>query len=84
MDRRLITGAPAWLEPAKFALSTDRCRELRLLYCIDAYLAASHGVLDIARSAARAIDIALIDMQAARATTSHFTRAPDLMVLSSL
>ena len=22
MDRRVITGAPAWLKPAKFALST--------------------------------------------------------------
>ena len=73
VDRRVITGAPAWLKPAKFALST-------MIACWSfAYCIASSTIwprftraLDILLAAGLFVEIALIDMQAARGTTSHF------------
>jgi hypothetical protein len=76
VDRRVITGAPAWLKPAKFAFST-MIAGWSFAFCI-----ASTRIwprvtraLDIGLAAAFAIEIALIDMQAARGTTSHFNLA---------
>ena len=73
VDRRVITGAPAWLKPAKFALST-MIAAWSFAFCI-----ASTRIwprvtraLDTALTLGLAIEIALIDMQAARGTTSHF------------
>ena len=73
VDRRVITGAPAWLKPAKFALST-MIAAWSFAFCI-----ASTNIwprltraLDVVLAACLAIEIALIDMQAARGTTSHF------------
>jgi hypothetical protein len=73
VDRRVITGAPAWLKPAKFALST-MIAAWSFAYCI-----ASTSIwprltraLDVVLAACLAIEIFLIDMQAARGTTSHF------------
>jgi hypothetical protein len=76
VDHRMITGAPAWLKPAKFALST-------MIACWSfAFCIASTSVwrrltrgLDWVLAAGLAIEIALIDMQAARGTTSHFNIA---------
>ena len=73
VDRRVITGAPAWLKPAKFALST-------MIACWSfAYCIASITIwprfaraLDILLAAGLFLEIALIDMQAARGTSSHF------------
>ncbi len=73
VDRRVITGAPGWLKPAKFALST-------MIACWSfAYCIASITIwprfarsLDILLAAGLFLEIALIDMQAARGTTSHF------------
>ena len=73
VDRRVIKGAPAWLKPAKFALST-------MIACWSfAYCIASSTIwprftraLDILLAAGLFVEIALIDMQAARGTTSHF------------
>ncbi len=73
VDRRVITGAPAWLKPAKFALST-------MIACWSfAYCIASITIwprlaraLDILLAAGLFLEIALIDMQAARGTISHF------------
>src|ERR1700761_3593944 len=70
VDRRIITGAPAWLKPAKFALST-------MIACWSfAYCIASVTVwprfaraLDIVLAVGLFLEIALIDMQAARGTT---------------
>jgi hypothetical protein len=79
VDRRVITGAPAWLKPAKFALST-MIAAWSFAFCI-----ASTRIwpkvtraLDIALAAGLAIEIALIDMQAARGTTSHFNVSTSL------
>jgi hypothetical protein len=76
VDRRVITGAPAWLKPAKFALST-------MIACWSfAYCMASttiwprvRRVLDVVLATGLFIEIALIDMQAARGTSSHFNLA---------
>jgi hypothetical protein len=72
-DRRVITGAPAWLKPAKFALST-MIAAWSFAFCI-----ASTRIwprvtraLDMALATGLFIEIALIDIQAARGTTSHF------------
>jgi tellurite resistance protein TehA-like permease len=72
-DRRVITGAPAWLKPAKFTLST-MIAAWSFAFCI-----ASTRIwprvtraLDMALATGLFIEIALIDIQAARGTTSHF------------
>jgi hypothetical protein len=73
VDRRVITGAPAWLKPAKFALSTMiACWSFA--YCIASITIWPRFVraLDILLAAGLFLEIALIDMQAARGTTSHF------------
>jgi hypothetical protein len=72
-DPTLITGAPAWLKPLKFGLSTS-------LFCFT--VAFMIGRLQRTRrfsaivarflAAALTVEIVLIDMQAARHTTSHF------------
>jgi hypothetical protein len=73
VDRRVITGAPAWLKPAKFAFSV-MIAALSFAFCI-----ASTRIwrlftraLDVVLTVGFVLEIALIDMQAARGTTSHF------------
>ena len=73
VDRRVITGVPAWLKPAKFALSTMiACWSFA--YCIASITIRPRFVraLDTLLAAGLFLEIALIDMQAARGTTSHF------------
>jgi hypothetical protein len=76
VDRRVITGAPAWLKPAKFAFST-MIAGWSFAFCIAStrILPRVTRALDTGLAAALAIEIALIDMQAARGTTSHFNLA---------
>jgi hypothetical protein len=73
VDRRVITGAPAWLKPAKFALST-MIASWSFAYCIAATAIWPRfaRILDFLLAAGLFLEIALIDMQAARGTTSHF------------
>ena len=76
VDHRVITGAPAWLKPAKFALST-MIAGWSFAFCIASLRAWPRlaRALDWVLAVALAIEIALIDMQAARGTTSHFNLA---------
>jgi hypothetical protein len=76
VDRRIITGAPAWLKPAKFALST-LIASWSFAFCMASTSVLPHlrRVLDFVLAVALAIEIGLIDMQAARGTTSHFNLA---------
>jgi len=72
-DPRVIGGAPAWLKPAKFAISTAifaGTMALILPYLTDwpKLRRASEWVL----SGVLLVEVALIDLQAARGTTSHF------------
>jgi hypothetical protein len=76
VDRRIITGAPAWLKPAKFGLST-MIAAWSFAFCIASTTIWPRLVraLDMALAAALFLEIALIDMQAARGTSSHFNIA---------
>ncbi len=85
VDPRVITGAPAWLKPAKFAVST-------LIYTgslawLLRYITVWPRLTRMAAwttAVALVIEIALIDLQAARGTTSHFNQATtfDIAVFS--
>ncbi|HEY0153142.1 MAG TPA: hypothetical protein VGB92_14150 [Longimicrobium sp.] len=75
LDPREIMGAPRWMKPAKFAVSTG-------IYALTFVWLLSH-VEDrprLVRRAARItgwvllVEVALIAMQAARGTTSHFNQ----------
>jgi len=73
LDRRIITGAPAWLKPAKFALSVS-------VYCFTFVwlLGFVKTGPRLARFAANVtvasfiVEMTVILAQAARGTTSHF------------
>jgi hypothetical protein len=73
VDRRVITGAPAWLKPAKFALSTMiACWSFAFCMALTTIWPGVRRVLDVVLTSGLFIEIALIDMQAARGTSSHF------------
>jgi hypothetical protein len=75
-DHRIITGAPAWLKPAKFAVST-LIAAWSFAFCIAAtstWPRLRRG-LDLVLALSLLLEIALIDMQAARGTSSHFNVA---------
>ncbi len=73
VDDRVITGAPAWLKPTKFAISTA-------IY--SGTMAWVFGYLTVWPRLMRAVgwlmslslvtEVVIIDIQAARGTTSHF------------
>ncbi len=76
VDHRIITGAPAWLKPAKFALSTMiACWSFAVCMASTSVWPRLVRALDVLLTVGLAIEIALIDMQAARGTTSHFNIA---------
>jgi len=77
LDQRLITGAPAWMKPAKFAISG-----LLYLWTLGWLLAdlpapASGAVRLVSAAAALSmlVEMACICTQAARGTTSHYNGA---------
>ncbi len=72
-DPRTITGAPAWLKPAKFAIST--AIYVLTLAWIFTYLPDWRKVRRVAgwtTAVTLLLEVALIDVQAWRGTTSHF------------
>jgi hypothetical protein len=76
IDPRIITGAPAWLKPAKFAIST-LIAAWSFAFCLASTTVWPRmaRVVDWVLTVCLAIEIVLIDMQAARGTTSHFNFA---------
>jgi hypothetical protein len=75
-DPRIITGAPAWLKPAKFAISTaifagTIAWVFRYITVWPRFIRAAGWVL----SFVLILEVALIDLQAARGTSSHFNAA---------
>jgi hypothetical protein len=79
IDRRVITGAPAWLKPAKFAVSTMvACWSFAFCMASTTIWPRITRSLDAVLAVGLFIEIALIDMQAARGTSSHFNFATHL------
>jgi hypothetical protein len=73
LDDRVITGVPAWLKPAKFAISTSIFSgTLAWLYRYISIWPRFVRALGWVLSAVLILEVAIIDVQAARGTTSHF------------
>ena len=73
IDPRLITGAPAWLKPAKFAVST--AIYMFTLAWVFTYLGEWPRLRKLVGRGTAAIfivEVAIIALQAWRGTTSHF------------
>jgi hypothetical protein len=73
LDPVIITGQPAWLKPAKFALSTA-LYSFTLAWLLS-YVQRSPRLMQAMAwitSAVFVIEIVIIDLQAARGVTSHF------------
>ncbi len=73
LDSRIITGAPAWLKPAKFAIST--AIYAFTLAWVFTYLPAWPRLKSIVgwiTALVLVLEVAIIDLQAWRGTTSHF------------
>lgn len=73
LDPRLITGAPAWLKPAKFAISTAIFAGTLAWLCryIDVwprFVRAMGWVVSVVLI----LEVSIIDLQAARGVASHF------------
>jgi hypothetical protein len=79
LDPRTITGAPAWLKPAKFAISTA-IYSFTLAWIL-AFLPSWPRVRAVASRGTAAVfvtEVAIISLQAWRGTTSHFNLATPL------
>jgi hypothetical protein len=79
VDDRLITGVPAWLKPAKFGISTAIfAGTVAWLYRYIAVWPRFMRAIGWLLAAVLVIEVAIIDLQAARGTTSHFNNATPL------
>jgi hypothetical protein len=73
VDPRIITGAPAWLKPFKFAISTA-IYSLTLAW-IFGFLSdwpRTRRIVEWTTAIVFVLEVAIIDLQAWRGTTSHF------------
>jgi hypothetical protein len=79
LDPRVITGAPAWLKPAKFAISIS-IYSFTLIWLLGFVQGRPRLVRLVANvtTIALVVEMALIATQAARGTTSHFNVATPL------
>src|SRR6266850_4471139 len=79
LDPRVITGAPAWLKPAKFALSSS-IYAFTFVWLLGFVRGHPRLVALSANSVAAAlvIEVAIICLQVIRGTTSHFNYATPL------
>ena len=73
LDPRIITGAPAWLKPAKFSISVTifaGTLAWMLRYLVRGKRAGQRAAATVA--VCLLLEILIIDLQAMRGTTSHF------------
>ena len=76
VDPRAITGAPAWLKPAKFAISTAiYALTLAWLFTYLPGRARLRRRVGWGTALVLVLEVGLIDVQAARGVTSHFNVA---------
>lgn len=87
VDPRVITGAPAWLKPAKFAISTS-IYAFTFVWLLSFVRGHSRLVAVSANTVAAGLtlEVALIVIQVIRGTTSHFNYATpfDAAVFSTM
>ena len=79
LDHRTITGVPAWLKPAKFAISSAIFTAT--MAWLFTYITVWPRVIRITGwllAAVLVLEVAIIDVQAARGTISHFNVATPL------
>ena len=87
VDPRVITGAPAWLKPLKFAVSTALyCFTLAWVFTYLPDWPRLRRIVGRGTAAALVLEVAMIGGQAARGTTSHFNVATplDAIVFASM
>ena len=73
LDPRTITGVPAWLKPAKFAISTAiYSLTLAWVFCALPSWPRMRAIVGWTTAIVFAIEVAIIAAQAWRGTTSHF------------
>ena len=80
LDHRLVTGALVWLKPLKFALSITAFAWTLGWLLADLPAEAQRSVRRLSRGVAvsMAVEIAVIFVQAARGTTSHYNNSSAL------
>lgn len=73
LDPRVISGAPAWLKPAKFAVSIAiYAATLAWIFTVIPEWPRTRRVVGWVTAVTMVLEIAIIGGQAARGTTSHF------------
>jgi hypothetical protein len=73
LDPRVITGAPAWLKPAKFAISAAiYALTLALVFTYLPEWGRTRRVVGWTTALVFVLEVGVIDVQAWRGTTSHF------------
>jgi hypothetical protein len=76
VDPRVITGAPAWLKPAKFAASIAIYTfTLAWIFTLIPEWRRTRRIVGWTTAVTMVLEIALISLQAFRGTTSHFNVA---------
>ena len=76
VDPRIVTGAPAWLKPAKFAASIAIYTfTLAWIFTLIPEWTRTRRVVGWTTAVTLMLEIAIIDLQALRGTTSHFNVA---------
>ena len=79
LDSRIITGVPAWLKPAKFGISTAIFSgTMAWLFGFITVWPRLRRVLGWTLAGTLVFEVGIIDLQAARGTTSHFNIATGL------
>jgi hypothetical protein len=73
VDPRTITGAPAWLKPAKFAVSiTIYTLTLAWIFSLIPNWVRTRRIVEWTTAIVMVLEVVIIDLQAFRGTTSHF------------
>ncbi|MEQ1913317.1 MAG: hypothetical protein ABMA15_31180, partial [Vicinamibacterales bacterium] len=73
LDTRTILGAPAWLKPAKFAVSTAiYCFTLAWVFTYLPNWPRTQRIVGWTTAVVFVFEVGIIDVQAWRGTTSHF------------
>src|SRR5688572_25977165 len=87
IDPRMVTGAPVWLKPAKFAVSIALYTfTLAWIFSLIPEWTRTRRIVGWTTAGVMVLEIVLIALQAARGTTSHFNIATpfDVVVFAAM